>query len=151
MCVSNTPISHSPDVMNFRNLLCISTLLIQPISVTVAQTNRADSARFQNHRYNEFFHNNRDPSYISPNGELGAPGKYVINGELIASYFLLSSPNSRVSVAVILAWRLTRHFAASLTLRNRVLNALSGVLASAMTDCAFPCERAKSARSLWSR
>ena len=59
-----------------------------------------DSVRFQNHRYNEFFRANRDPSYISPNGELGAPGTYVLNGELIAAYFLLDNPKSRFSVAV---------------------------------------------------
>jgi hypothetical protein len=63
-------------------------------------TAQVDSVSFQNHRYNEFFRGNRDFSYISPNGELGAPSKYVINGELIASYFLLASPKSRLSVAV---------------------------------------------------
>ncbi len=59
-----------------------------------------DSVRFWNHRYNEFFRGNRDFSYISPSGELGAPSKYVINGELLASYFLLASAKSRLSIAV---------------------------------------------------
>ncbi len=86
--------------MNLHNALWVGSLLILPVAATFGQSETTDSARFQNHRYNEFFRGNRDPSYISPNGELGAPGKYVINGELIANYFLLASPKSRVSVAV---------------------------------------------------
>ena len=69
-------------------------------SFLTAATAQTDSVRFLNHRYNEFFRGNRDFSYVSPNGELGAPSGYVINGELIASYFLLASPESRFSVAV---------------------------------------------------
>ncbi|MEZ0539308.1 hypothetical protein [Fibrella arboris] len=65
-----------------------------------AQRVPVDSVRFWNHRYNEFFRSNRDFSYIAPNGELGAPSQYVINGELIASYFLLDTPKSRFSLAV---------------------------------------------------
>lgn len=65
-----------------------------------SSTAPVDSVRFWNHRYNEFYRGNRDFSYISPSGELGAPSKYVINGELIASYFLLDNSKSRLSVAV---------------------------------------------------
>ncbi|WP_375448628.1 hypothetical protein [uncultured Fibrella sp.] len=84
-------------------LLCSSVSFGQtestaPLNLTLATP--VDSVRFQNHRYNEFYRANRDFSYISPNGELGAPSKYVINGELIASYFLLASPKSRLSIAV---------------------------------------------------
>lgn len=84
-------------------LLCSSVSFGQtestvPLSLTLPAP--VDSVRFRNHRYNEFFRANRDFSYISPSGELGAPSKYVINGELIASYFLLDSPKSRLSVAV---------------------------------------------------
>ncbi|MBO0931351.1 hypothetical protein [Fibrella aquatilis] len=81
--------------MTKLHLTCAGLLL----SVAVA-TAQPDSASFLNHRYNEFFRANRDPSYISPNGELGAPGKYALNGELIAAYFLLDNPKSRLSVAV---------------------------------------------------
>ncbi len=85
----------------------LSTLLAAPVCGQTESTGSAatpltqvDSARFRNHRYNEFFRGNRDFSYLSPGGELGAPSKYVINGELIASYFLLASPKTRLSVAV---------------------------------------------------
>lgn len=81
--------------------LLLGTLLIQSVACgQVDSTAQPDSIQFLNHRYNEFFRGNRDFSYISPNGELGAPSRYVINGELIASYFLLASPKSRFSVAV---------------------------------------------------
>lgn len=91
------------DSMNFRFCAALlGTLLYHQrgygqADSTTAQT---DSAEFRNHRYNEFYRGNRDFSYISPGGELGAPGRYVINGELIASYFLLASPESRLSLAV---------------------------------------------------
>ncbi|MEZ0483436.1 hypothetical protein [Fibrella aquatica] len=88
--------------MNVRScIVWLGTLLWA--SAAFAQTDSttlSDSTRFRNHRYNEFFRGNRDFSYISPSGELGAPSKYVINGELIASYFLLANAKSRLSVAV---------------------------------------------------
>jgi hypothetical protein len=61
----------------------------------------SDSTQFRNHRYNELYRANRDLSHIAPAGELGAPSRYVINGEAIASYFLLDHPTSRLSVAVM--------------------------------------------------
>jgi hypothetical protein len=72
--------------------------LAQP---NVPDTTHRDSTRFQNHRYNELYRANRDLSYIAPGGELGAPSRYVINGEAIASYFLLDHPTARLSVAVM--------------------------------------------------
>ncbi|MBO0951495.1 hypothetical protein [Fibrella forsythiae] len=84
-------------------LLCVTVAYGQTEPTRVESTTQlasADSVRFQNHRYNEFFRGNRDFSYVSPSGELGAPGRYVINGELIASYFLLASQKSRLAIAV---------------------------------------------------
>ncbi|AQG78770.1 hypothetical protein AWR27_05175 [Spirosoma montaniterrae] len=71
----------------------------QPDSTSL--TTPVDSVRFRNHRYNEFFRGNRDLSYIAPKGELGAPDTYILNGELIANFFLLATPKSRISVAVM--------------------------------------------------
>jgi len=90
--------------MSLVGTLLYASLTYGQTGSTLADTaivaSRIDSVRFQNHRYNEFFRGNRDFSYIAPGGELGAPSRYVINGELIASYFLLASAKSRVSVAV---------------------------------------------------
>ena len=80
---------------------CLVLLGTFPHLFAHAQTELAsDSARRLNGQYVDYYRANRDFSYISPGGELGAPSRYVINGELIASYFLLASPASRVSVAV---------------------------------------------------
>jgi hypothetical protein len=81
----------------------LGTLLPAPALAypNVPDSTSRDSTRFRNHRYNEHYRANRDLSYIAPGGELGAPSRYVINGEAIASYFLLDHPTSRVSAAVM--------------------------------------------------
>ncbi len=91
-----------------RNRLLLSIGIVVGFAVptraqpdVAPQTDSVDSARFLNHRYNELFRGNRDLSHIAPKGELGAPGKYILSGELIANFFLLSTPKSRVSVAVM--------------------------------------------------
>ncbi|CAN5512608.1 hypothetical protein BH09BAC4_BH09BAC4_22880 [soil metagenome] len=58
-----------------------------------------DSTQLQNHRYIELFRSNTDMSYLSPKGELGAPSKYVLNGELITNFFVLATRTSRLSLA----------------------------------------------------
>jgi len=44
---------------------------------------------------------NRDMSYTSPKGELGAPIKFVLIGKLTTSYFLLAPTHSRFAFALI--------------------------------------------------
>ena len=85
----------------FWRLVLVAVALARPTGL-LAQPDAAqpDAAAFRNHRYLDFYRAHRDPSYISPAGELGAPGTYVINGEQLASYFLLATPASRWSVAV---------------------------------------------------
>jgi hypothetical protein len=62
-------------------------------------THWSDSTQLQNHRYIELFKSNTDMSYLSPKGELGAPNKYVLNGELIANFFVLATRTSRLALA----------------------------------------------------
>ncbi len=63
-------------------------------------TDRTDSVQLLNHRYIELYRSNTDMSYLSPKGELGAPNKYVLNGELIANFFVLATRSSRLALAI---------------------------------------------------
>lgn len=49
------------------------------------------------HLYKE----NAELSYTSPKGEIGAPGKYIINGKLTTTYMLLASSTLPVAFAVV--------------------------------------------------
>ncbi|MHA4895945.1 hypothetical protein ACXZ1K_14430 [Pedobacter sp. PWIIR3] len=44
---------------------------------------------------------NKDFSYTSPKGELGSPNKFILNGRLTTSYFLLASPRLPVFFALV--------------------------------------------------
>ncbi len=44
---------------------------------------------------------NRDFSYTSPKGELGSPNKFILNGRLTSSYFLLASHKLPISFALV--------------------------------------------------
>ncbi|MGY4385828.1 hypothetical protein ACVWYN_002876 [Pedobacter sp. UYP24] len=52
-------------------------------------------------RYLDVYKANRDFSYTSPKGELGSPNKFILNGRLTTSYFLLASPKLPIAFALV--------------------------------------------------
>lgn len=55
----------------------------------------------QNAEYLSIYKENKEFSYTSPAGEIGAPVKYVINGRLTTSYLLLATEKLPVSFALV--------------------------------------------------
>ncbi len=73
-------------------------LLIYALSMVSA---KAQNQQEINNEFIQLYKENADLSYISPKGEIGAPAKYVINGRLTTSYFLLATEKLPVAFAVV--------------------------------------------------
>ena len=66
------------------------------------KSDAADSIRREaNQEFIERYKENRELSYTSPFGEIGAPAKIIIEGRLTTTYLLLASKNLPVSLALI--------------------------------------------------
>lgn len=64
-------------------------------------TVRAQNQQEINNDFIQLYKENAALSYLSPKGELGAPSKYVINGRLTTSYFLLATEKLPIAFAVL--------------------------------------------------
>lgn len=62
---------------------------------------KAQNQQEINNDFIQLYKENTELSYIAPRGEIGAPGKYVINGRLTTSYFLLATEKLPVAFAVV--------------------------------------------------
>lgn len=84
-------------------LACIAIcLLINNPSFAQVRNDAVDSIRKEaNQEYIERYKENRELSYTSPFGEIGAPAKIIIEGRLTTTYLLLASKHLPVSLALI--------------------------------------------------
>lgn len=80
----------------------VISFLINNIGIAQDKIDAADSIRKEaNQEYIERYKENRDLSYTSPFGEIGAPTKMIIEGRLTTTYLLLASKHLPVSLALI--------------------------------------------------
>ncbi len=84
-------------------LSCIAIcLLINSTSIAQDNSLALDSIRKEaNQEYIERYKENRELSYTSPFGEIGAPTKMIIVGRLTTTYLLIASKHMPLSLALI--------------------------------------------------
>jgi len=76
--------------------------LINNTSFSQVKRDAADSIRKEaNQEYIERYKENRELSYTSPFGEIGAPTKVIIEGRLTTTYLIIASKHLPVSLALI--------------------------------------------------
>ncbi len=73
-------------------------ILIYSLSLVAVQ---AQNHQEINTDFIQLYKENAALSYISPRGELGAPGKFVINGRLTTTYMLLATEKLPIAFAVV--------------------------------------------------
>lgn len=77
--------------------LSVMLLIFALSTVSVKAQNKQEI----NDNFIQLYKENAELSWISPKGEIGAPSKYVINGRLTTSYFLLATEKLPIAFAVV--------------------------------------------------